>query len=147
MREIRDFVKLPSQIIFAMVNGLESQSQRLDFEVQMHTYGYYSEEENMCFGCAAICAIQEITGINLNKNDFPGKHLALGFSAADLQLFESTLDDLRSDGYYEGLFSYLGIDLPAKLPVPVLDRLETHNWREKIGAYEAFASELLKMGF
>ena len=58
------FVKLtkrPSVAVRAMITGLHKADAREDFKINMNTFG--KKFENICYGCAATCAIQEIAGI------------------------------------------------------------------------------------
>jgi len=149
IRKIRDILeRKPSKAIQCMVDGLNKQSQRSDFEVIMVTFGLWVRKKGVCFGCAATCTIQEIAGRNLDARsigELEFRAFALGFEPADLERFEYAIDNLR-EGVPQTVFSYLGIDYPDELKKHDLPRLNTTDWREGIGQYIAYANELKKSG-
>lgn len=103
----------------AMIIGLETQSKRDDFKINMGHFLVVSvpsgESKNVCFGCAATCALQQITGINLPPNkmlswsysDLNGGSFTTGsemrskvLEISDLVIAENALDRFRQCNFH-----------------------------------------------
>lgn len=185
----------PSRAIRAMIEGLRTASYRDDFAVDMDTYGYVSggawpydyasmspvqltaaEEGNLCFGCAATCAVFALSG-ELHNSDFPAVVLGEPDDRAsllsdrfhtdvretDLHEFENALDNFRR-GYPVPLFAYFGVTAPvgflstseeclAKNPEwsDLYEgvagwHLDTGDWEEQLPLVEAYAERLEAAG-
>jgi len=63
----------PSEWVQYMCDGLEQQSERGGFSVDMTLFWMYDPNEEMCFGCAATCALQEALGVDF-QSDFRRPH-------------------------------------------------------------------------
>jgi hypothetical protein len=50
----------PSELLQAMVDGLMRHKDLPDFKVDMETFG--RAEDDICYGCAATCALSELMG-------------------------------------------------------------------------------------
>lgn len=140
----------------AMIVGLETQSKREDFHVNMTTFGtvackssfgtfkaeeYHSKTNTVCFGCAATCAVQQLTGINFYTHHTVDKIIQraelVSTSYNDLNDFETAIDDLRESDLLM-LSQYMGVDIDVisvklynQLPV-----LESNNWRDGLPKYK-----------
>jgi hypothetical protein len=134
----------------AMIDGLIKQSKREDFKIDMGSFGDSEIEDFtgkvICFGCAATCAVQEIT-----KKNLTAKHMVETKRAAflklvydDMDYFEIGINELRNGGDLYHLKKYLGIPKEVNLKlVKNLPFLTTDTWRENLPAYQKFA-DLLK---
>lgn len=145
--KIRDLVQgKPSVVVRAMINGLEKAQRRKSFVVDMWTYFGLDDDEKVCVGCAATCALQELTGINLVYREV--KHvlneynlrllddsmtkLAKIFQARkdDIYLFEKVVDRLRS-GYVGESNNPVYLYGYCRMPIPQIQELEKE--RESLG--------------
>ena len=146
MKTIREILEnKPSRAVKAMCDGLEKQDKREGFVIYMATFGIADDE--ICFGCAATCAIQEIAG-----KDFTDKEIEhvyeraafLGFIFADLEFFENTIDELRN-GEVKPFGKYFDIE---KMPTPerYLQCLHTDDWKKYLPAYRAYQKQLEEAG-
>lgn len=145
MNTIRDKIKKPSQAVRAMIDGLRRQSNREGFEIDMDTFGQVSRE--VCFGCAATCAVQEIYGDLGADYDFSLTHYRAkmwGINQSDLEQFEFAIDNLRS-GWDGVLFGYFGLEKPD-YDIEELPCLHNGDWEEGLPAYERYASWLEEQG-
>jgi hypothetical protein len=131
-----------SDVIDAMIQGLQNIPE--NFKINMGTYGNSIDE--VCYGCAATCAVMRISG----KTFAPGNILSsilrskiTGYSEFEEKQFERAIDELRLGNHF--LLGYLvGVDLPE--PNIPLDELETHNWGKLLPAYEAYRDQLREAG-
>lgn len=108
----------PSLALQYAIDGIYKQSKRPDFIVAMYTYGDYDPDRDLCFGCAATCAIQEIANINFNSETIYDHHtraMSVHCSDDQLQTFELAIDKARV-GHFNLLsrFCGLNIDLAVK---------------------------------
>lgn len=132
----------------AMIVGLETQSKREDFIINMSLFGEYSEKRTVCFGCAATCAVQQLTGINLTASNIRqlGHPAALNTEYEDTIAFEGAIDNLRT-GYIDELAEYFNL-LSVDVRCSALHRLSVHyesidylpmlnsqDWEEKLHRY------------
>lgn len=149
MRKITDIISKPSEALQAMVDGLLEQDKRPDFEVNMSTFGDHNEDERMCYGCAAACAIQKLAGKNLDAEsifDLYARAGGLGISTKSLDVFETAIDIARQGGLIN-LFHFFNIyDVPLRLRLGGWS-LQTHNWREQLPVVIGFIEKLKKEGF
>lgn len=129
MRKVSDVISKPSQALKAMCDGLEKQSQRRDFKVDMKTFGEVSN--GVCFGCAATCTMQELAKVNLVPNTICHRERALGFDMVDCNTFELVMDSARA-GSLIALFAYFNIDHKLN-PLPFkMWQLSTENWQQQL---------------
>lgn len=145
-QSIKKIVKTPSAALQFMVDGLRKQSKREDFFVSMSTFG--SSDGETCFGCAATCAIQELTGTNLTVKEINGveeRAKALNFDLGELEHFECCINDAR-EGVLFNLFSFFG--LLDKYESNYDDRffLGSVDWKNQLTAVEKLIKELKEKG-
>lgn len=158
MRKIKDIVQKPSDAVDAMIKGLIRQSKRKGFKIQMQSYGGYSAEEQVCFGCAATCTLQEIAGKNLTRSYMVGYNLRLeelelvdDSSAYDEFDFEMSIDRLRT-GKPEMLLRFFEVDVDLRDQIlwspeaKSLPRMTTGDWKEHLSSYRKFSKYLKKLG-
>lgn len=132
--------------IEAMLIGLETQDKRNDFRIDMESFLGVCENFHapaVCFGCAATCAVQQLSGFSFNVDNFDSvcdyssfrkRTKLLNADTDDLRRFEIAMNELRL-GYPEHLFRYIGASLVA-LPDKYLPPLHTHNWRNDLHRYQ-----------
>lgn len=145
MRKIKDILPKPSDAIQAMIDGLEEQSKRPDFEVNMSFFGLHDKE--MCFGCAATCAAQKAFGRNLSFENIEGTDSRAAFFETDIEeydAFESAIDDFRSGKAFP-LFKFYGIDPPNSLLSPPF-YLGSATWRREIVSVESYLEKVKALG-
>ena len=160
MKKITYFVSKPSQIVRAMINGLYKQSKRENFQIDMRTFGanrrkmlaayhdYSMPKRKTCFGCAATCALQEITGIMLTQDEISYtlyRERAAGLDGT--RRFEQAVDYLRRGnllGFYEYCKDHFGVFPPAY--PEILTTLSTQAWPYNIWQYEKYAEWLEGQG-
>lgn len=144
----REILGKPSAAIRAMCDGLEEQSQRRGFRIDMQTFGFSSNK--VCFGCAATCAAQKTTGRTLKWDTIAGvttRADALGVDAHDLETFEIAIDNLRrGSGCLQPLLDYFGVCNAMIIPAPDLPHLSNYTWPDGLPAYRAFADQLEENG-
>jgi len=145
MKSIKEQLKVPSAALQAMVDGLRKQSKRKDFVINMSTYGESRGE--ICFGCAATCAVQQISGINLTVEDIDvaNQSLKLGYDFDHLSAFEMSINAARLGDMY---LLFLFFDLVWQYDFDYDERffLKTENWEEQLPAVEALIAELKEKG-
>lgn len=145
MIDIKKKVKKPSRAIKYMLDGLLKQSKRRNFKIEMATFGSTGlPSNNICYGCAATCTVQEIAGKNLTARMFLNSHDAddwsvitakhLSFDIEQLEFFEYAINSFRtgSPGSILNFFS----DAPNYEVWNKLYQLEinmqNNNWRDQI---------------
>lgn len=137
----------------AMITGLQTIPGE-KFYVNMNTYGEPSiRNPGVCFGCAATCAVQKLTGVMFAPNIIESatkRRDTLG--ARDLLQFESAINALRT-GHVDSLVEFfdawdnitdkgLGTELgEIELYLPVLDN---SSWRERLDEYKPLLDFLKK---
>jgi hypothetical protein len=149
MLKIKDIVKSPSSALQAMVDGLRSQNERHDFHVDMCTFGEYDEDMDICFGCAATCAVQEIFGKNLRGHDIVNifdRADIFGCDIKDIDSFESAINYARL-GNMSLLFEYYGYYGPEFLVTLPHLILYTGNWLINLPLVEEYIKELIERGY
>lgn len=160
-----------SQVVRAMVNGLKRYGDDPDFEIRMATYGAVQrtlEGREICMGCAATCAIQELAGVRFTPDDieivtglsaenaFYNHATATGWPIEEVDIFENAVDALRGGNYFihqaVRQLQRLGCQFSAASIVeemsklaPLLELNDT-SWREHLPAYEKFAERLEAVG-
>lgn len=145
MKTIEDFIKKPSEAVRAMVDGLRNQSNRSDFKVDMDTFGRY--QGDVCFGCAATCAVQQATGINLVGEDVYRKSNRAGIKEESLTNFEIAIDHLRK-GHSHLFIHYFELPNSRKLQYfGILPLMTTKNWEYVLWRYEEYAEWLEEQGY
>lgn len=142
-----------SDIIDVMVYGIETQSRRDDFKVDMNTFGRVDEEQpGVCFGCAATCALSTLTAIPFTV----AKHTTEGWFTEIKRTYnyerlmgawveiESFFDNLRRGFISEAwqIPDQIFFDHLSGLP-----RLETDSWRENLHRYAEAAKQLREAGY
>jgi hypothetical protein len=67
MRTVIDLAPKPSDALEAMYIGLKNVKRRRGFKLNMQTFGKKSflYEKPICFGCAATCALEQLSGKKL----------------------------------------------------------------------------------
>lgn len=148
MKQIRDLIKLPSQALDIMCDGLEAQSKREGFKVNMDYF--YKHEAQTCFGCAATCFLQQVTNTDLPTNmgfsDSADRGVWLDLERMDMLTFEDIMDDVRCWEFW-WLFGYFGFDFePFFKLVNTLPEwsdneffLRTTDWEEQLPKVRAIA--------
>lgn len=137
----------------AMITGLQTIPGE-KFYVNMNTYGEPSiRNPGVCFGCAATCAVQKLTGVMFEPDTISPSPIRLAtIGAKDLLEFEATIDALRS-GHVDLLVMFfdawdnitdkgVGAQL-GELESP-LPPLENSNWRERLDDYKPLLDFLKK---
>lgn len=148
MRTIKQLAPKLSDALQAMVDGLNKQSKRQDFAVDMSTFGM--AENGICFGCAATCAVQELAQINLTEDCIENAYdraATFNVTVYDLDTFEKAIDTFRRGNPYV-LLAYYGIvetGLEWMLHSYCGLRLNTNDWKEKIPIVENYIKELKRL--
>lgn len=135
----------------AMITGLEEQSKREDFKIDMRTFG--TAYADLCYGCAATCAVQKLTKYNYCIFTIDHRLLratSVNVSTNDLTIFENAIDQLR-EGSIRMLFLYFGKDIPRCFmyvrlnpktnkikKVFCLPPLVNKTWQDNLHAYRVF---------
>jgi hypothetical protein len=105
----------------------------------------------VCFGCAATCAVQQLTGINLTPGNLGVEALhyagdntlqvvranTLQVNRYDLSDFENTIDSFRA-GYIGDLFNYMNVPPPKGLTARTyafLPLLKDNNYLSNLWPY------------
>jgi len=158
MRLVRELAPKMSDAISAMVIGLHIQNNRDTFTVDMETFGDTAEARSgmgeICFGCAATCAAQQLAKINLDADiivSITVRAAALDIEANDLAEFELAIDSFRK-GHILRLMDFYDYTVEQRTVVYniadeiVLTALSTLHWKDHIGNYMAFAQELKARG-
>lgn len=154
-QRIKDIAQTPSGAIRAMITGLRTQAARPDFEIDMEAYG--DAKGKVCFGCAATCTLQQLSGKNLTPDTIVNLELraqAYGYYFGDTHAFEQAMNLLRQ-GMVIWLMRYFDVEdqywdarvIRQKhgLPWFNLPKLTNVNWETEIAAYEVFAEWLAEV--
>lgn len=102
MKTIFELAPKPSDAIKAMWQGLIEQSKREDFVINMQSFGGYSTFQGICFGCAATCSIQQLSGVNFEMSnshsivDVSKRSKLLKIEMDSLNRFEACIDEFRN---------------------------------------------------
>lgn len=153
MGKIRELCPTMSQALKAMLTGLEKQSKRSDFIIDMDTFGSY--RDNICFGCVATCTLQEIA-----QKDFIGEMIIydasraayLGFDRNELAEFELAIDLARRFSF-NSLFAFYHInDLELRgqfrkeMDTYDTTPMEVYNWKKQAPKMRRCIAWLIKRG-
>lgn len=90
-----------------MRDGLLKQSRRKKFKIFMGTFG--QSVNDICYGCAATCTIQEIANKNFVNGEIvntSSRAEYLHFDKYELSHFEDAIDSARA-GFLSNIFSFL----------------------------------------
>lgn len=137
----------PSIALEHMVNGLLKQSKRKGFKVNMSTYG--DSHGEMCYGCAATCAIQSIAKINFTPNTINTTKRRVEIAEADfgeLNAFESAINQARQ-GSMRSLFYFCNIREESGNRFNANFDLQSNNWKKQLPQVRKTISELKKAGY
>ena len=129
----------------AMIDGLNHQYQREDFKISMDTFGDY---DDICHGCAATCAIQQLSGVNIPDSlitDRVDRANFLEVDRKDLGYFEDIIDDAR-EGLLLKLFAYMGQEEFHDASYDKQWELTTKNWQIELPKVQTFVDMLKEKG-
>ncbi len=153
----------------AMLAGLEAAEQRDDFVIDMWSYGHVANEkrdwdepyddaahDGKCHGCAATCALMQLTGKQFGADELPGysggaraswgrQAELCGLDQEDLEQFEMAIDQVRV-GKLWPLQAYMHVS-PVELEEALLGfggtiGLPNCNWRNGEANMRALITEL-----
>ncbi len=152
----------PSKALRAMLTGLIKASERPTFVIEMSVFSEYIKDKDICYGCAATCALMELTGDDrIVKSAFmstgdseinitPGRYLSNKFSTEDhddirATFFESAIDEVRK-GDPGSLFRFFHMhDFVNRdsdgYAITLGWYLDSFNWKDHIGQIEATITE------
>ena len=153
MRSLFSLAPKPSDLIQAMITGLKFQDSREDFFVDMGSFAgkrpSFGDEGETCFGCAATCALQQLSGVNLTSK-IGGLHSSYIRSSVykldplEVSDFEIAIDALRK-GDCATIIGLYGVS-HRQWPEMNLPMLRTDNWRKKIMYYQRLVEALKVKG-
>jgi len=139
-----------STALQAMIDGLEFQSQREDFRVDMATFGAFTYFENkvdpICFGCAATCTVQQLSRVNFTDsqiNSLEERSCLTIRNSDDLDRFEYAIDCARM-GNLISIFDYMGDRDSHEFSDDDLWDMSTDDWQEQLPLVQDFV-EMLKL--
>ena len=149
MKTFKDLLPETSDAVQAMYEGLLTQSKRKDFEIDMDSFG--KSNGKICFGCAATCAVQQATGINLTPasiNTLKDRTTKLKIDYEDLHSFEHAIDMFRK-GYSELLFYYYGFKNCKELGEKYKPNfyLFDDDWEEQMPLVKDYIERLRTAGY
>ena len=151
--DIRKEVPTLSSAIRLMVAGLK-EIPNDSFIIDMDTFGD-SDIHDVCYGCAATCAIQQLADKRLDAgNIMLSKDRAgyLGFKQKELSQFEAIINCLRENYIERTLCEYFGIDDPltigtvAHLFEDIVAPLESDYTQRELDRYITLATKLEEIG-
>ena len=136
--ELRNLTGIEGYItaIQAMIDGLFAADRRADFVIDMATYG--SASDTICYGCAATCALQQITNCQLTHKTIYCKGQYLDDDIYFIRRFESAIDSFR-EGISVPLQVFCGVHIP---PHYHTWHLTTSNWKQEIYQIQEYVQEL-----
>ncbi len=152
---IRDYIKLPSEVVQLMIDALSE--DREGFEVDMDRFGgIYTTDllnnQTVCLGCAATKTLEKLAGIQFTPKTIV--HCGLrsehtGFAEREVRDFEIAIDALR--GCYLNSFAEYTKEVipgfPISLPAPECAwGLETHNYKQQLPIVQQYADLLKSQG-
>jgi hypothetical protein len=146
----------PSKAINFMVNGLERQSKRKEFQIDMDTFGY-RDSVGICYGCAVSCALQELFQKDYTQNtDIKELANRCNFFNCDdyneLHYFEVAIDSVRL-GSLHSLFTFCFGELTNEQKkycdklLLNLPELHTDNWENELPIYKMLIHTLETNGY
>jgi hypothetical protein len=138
----------PSKALQAMIDGLRNQSKRNDFRIVMTTFGESNDKSNLCFGCAATCAVQELAKTNFTQSTIGSVFLRankLQFDIDEFTCFEFSMDKARIGDVYD-LFTFC--NKQEQFDTNYYDRffLTSYTWEEQVPKVEKLIKELEEKG-
>ncbi len=148
MIDIKEAIEYkPSKALEFMVKGLIKHDKRNDFEVDMDTFGRHNTDSKMCYGCAATCVLQEITGINFTeettnlnncyRNDLINIH--------QRKIFEGAIDNARH-GLLLRLFEFCKKERYYKEEYYKKWEMQNSNWKKELPKVRKLIKELKSKG-
>lgn len=148
---IKDYIKLPSEAVQLMIDGLKE--EREGFEVNMETFGRAEQGGGIifCTGCAATRALEKLAGVAFKPSNIFSREdraEAAGFDYLDVDNFENAIDFLRM-GNILNFQRHLNMVLDASFNLPqpeVYFSLKSYNWRTELPKVEAYAELLRSQG-
>lgn len=154
MINIRETLKVPSAAIQSVIDGLEHQSKRDDFKINMRTFG--EVDGNICFGCMATCSIQEVAKRNLSLDNIHHslkRANALDMDQFEIIYFENAIDSLRC-GRIGALMAFFGHKYEDSPEIKAIFThiqvnpftIHTNTWREEIHHLKTLIYKLQKIG-
>lgn len=143
-----------SDIIYFMVYSLIKQEERDRFVIDMDTYG--AANGSFCFGCAATCALQEMSGVLFGVKDTQEEfreriRVALGISYEEENRIEWFFNSLRTLDKY----SIPDPDVSPEMEVTTqmvneflkVPALRTETWKLNIGEFVKLADKWSAEGY
>jgi hypothetical protein len=147
-RSIKELAPKPSDAIKAMLTGLRELPNE-KFQVDMSTFGTW--RNGICFGCAATCAVYQLTGRKPSvaiMGGIDGQARQLGLNYEMLFAFEDAIDLFRCGNPQEVLYFY-GLE-PEGGRESLWSRqdwlLGTDNWEGQLPLIEAYVQKLEAAG-
>ena len=132
----------PSDALEYMCDGLLKQDKRKDFEIAMSTFG--DTDGEVCFGCGATSAIQEIAGRNLTAENICDREL-IGFDPIEMFKFEVVINDARL-GWLYSLFAFCEVIEVDCQKWMCLWRMDSENWKSCIPTIRKAIREMRAVG-
>ena len=145
MRLIKELAPKPSDAIIAMLEGIEASKPNKEFILDFSTFG--RSGQTLCYGCAATCAVQQLSGIrfevghqidNLTQRSELTKIKPIG-----LRGFELAIDDFRL-GKVGLLSQFYAIQLPKPDPGWILD--DEGCMGPELARVQQYLDKLLELG-
>lgn len=142
-----------SDIVRAMIDGLEAQDEREGFDIDMSKFGWVDMAGN-CFVCAASAALQQVLEVDYQKKDIASQDRffraeALGVEFDELIVFEIALNAFRM-GFPEQLIELYdelpGVTVPMEISKAEEFALVTEDWYWQLPMVEDYYQRLLKHG-
>jgi hypothetical protein len=132
---VKDAGGKASDVVAAMIGGLKNPPPK--FKIHMEFFG--RTNGTVCYGCAATCAVMQISGKVFTPENFYIRAKTTGYSFDDYLDFEIAVDSFRR-GELSGLENLIGTALPE--PKIFLPELQTATWKSELWAYEAYRDQL-----
>ena len=132
----------PSDALEYMCDGLLKQDKRKGFKVTMSTFG--DTDGEVCFGCGATSAIQEIAGRNLTAENICDRAL-IGFDPIEMFKFEIVINDARF-GLLYSLFAFCEVTEVDYLKWEGLWEMRDENWKSCIPTVRKAIREMRAKG-
>ena len=138
----------PSNALQAMYDGLLKQDKRIGFVVNFRFFGGVLSDK-VCFGCAATCALQEISQVDLNPGNINlvgERAKAYGFENDETTRFEITMDYARNGNLYL-LFGFCGLDCRKSYHFMDGISMLSKNWRKQMPRLKKLIADLKQAGY
>jgi hypothetical protein len=113
-----------SDSVNGILQGLKQFSNNPNFRIRMYTFGgvgsqpVWQDERPICVGCAATCAIQNISGVTFTQENISSyRHLAVAVRFDELSAYEYAIDVFRRGSPAEliQLHEIDGVSVPAHI--------------------------------